>query len=246
MKTKAVSAKANLGASRSLRTLAHFGQTFPVLVILIRFLATIFRVKCNSLTIFDNVHSDSFVSDHLFVARSIRDIPDYNPAELPHVDQRGAHVAWAQSCKDRCQAEILPSSVANGRSFAMTIGMAFLHQGIVPFPQNLACVVTDNDATNRAPSFLITFLRQQNRKAHKVCICHLLEEPWCSDRGQTPRRKVGNDVEHVIGDGRLISEERCCHVNRERARFRKRCKTSTNLSRFCHVSCLLEGAFILR
>ena len=55
----------------------------------------------------------------------------------------------------------LSSSIANGRSFTMVIGMVFLHQGIVPFSQNLAGVITDNDATNRAPSFFIAFLRQR-------------------------------------------------------------------------------------
>src|SRR6201987_2910579 len=149
--------------------LVHLGQPSPVLAVLIWLLATIFRVECNAVLILKYVHPDPFVSDHLFITRGIRNIPDYNPAELSHVDQRSAHVAWAESCKDRCQAEVLPSSITNGRSFTMIVGMVFLHQSIVPFSQNLAGVVTDNDTTNRAPSLFIAFLCQQNRKAHQVC-----------------------------------------------------------------------------
>src|SRR5262244_2474976 len=47
---------------------AHLGQTFPVLYVLIRLLAAIFRVQCNALLIFENIHLHAFVSEHLLVA----------------------------------------------------------------------------------------------------------------------------------------------------------------------------------
>jgi hypothetical protein len=68
----------------------HLGQTLPVLIVLIRLLATIFRVKSNAFLIFENIYLHAFVSDQLLVARGIGDIPDYNPVELAHVDQRSA------------------------------------------------------------------------------------------------------------------------------------------------------------
>ena len=47
---------------------AHLGQTFPVFNVLIRLLTAIFRVECNALLIFENIHPQAFVSEHLLVA----------------------------------------------------------------------------------------------------------------------------------------------------------------------------------
>src|SRR2546427_2473738 len=87
--------------SKPLPGLAHFGQALPVLIVLIRLLAAIFRIKLNALPIFENLNLHAFRSDHLLVARGIGDITDDHSVELAHVDQRGTNVAGTECRKNR-------------------------------------------------------------------------------------------------------------------------------------------------
>jgi hypothetical protein len=60
--------------SRRVGTPAYLGQALPIFIVLIRLLATIFRVKRNTLLIFENIHPHALVSEHLLVARGIGDV----------------------------------------------------------------------------------------------------------------------------------------------------------------------------
>src|SRR5258706_12285155 len=113
--------------SKPLPGRAHFGQALPVLIVLIRLLAAIFRIKLNALLIFENLNLHAFRSDHLLVARGIGDITDDNSVELAHVDQRGTNVAGTEWRNTRRLAEIFASRISNGGCFAVIVRMVFMH-----------------------------------------------------------------------------------------------------------------------
>src|SRR5215470_20132559 len=79
------------------------------------------------------------------------------------------------------------------------------------FPENLACLVVDDNASNRASSFFVYFLCQQNGEAHEIRIASFLEKCVPSNRGQALCRKMCDNVEHLIGHGRFVGEQRFCH-----------------------------------
>ena len=138
-------------------------------------------------------------------------ITDDDPVELAHVDKRRTDVAGAECRENRRPAEILPSGIADGGGFAVIVRVVFLHQGVVAFPKNPARLVADDDAANRASAFVISLLRQQNSDAHEIRIGQLFEKSVCRNGGQALRRKMGDNVEHFVGHGRLLGDKRLCH-----------------------------------
>ena len=46
----------------------YLGQAFPIFDVLVWFLAAILGVKLDAFRIFENVHADAFVPEHLFIA----------------------------------------------------------------------------------------------------------------------------------------------------------------------------------
>ena len=82
-----------------------------------------------------NVHLNAFVPQPRCVPGGVSYVADHNTAELPHIEERCAHVARAERCENSCHAKIVPPGVAEGGGFAMVVRMVFLYQSVVSFPK---------------------------------------------------------------------------------------------------------------
>src|SRR5207248_11347549 len=118
--------------------------------------------------VLQDIDLNTVVAYHLFIAVGVGHVTDHDSLELAHVNQRRTDITGAKSCKNRRQAEILPPGIPDRGCLAMVVWMIFLDERVMPLPEDLPRLVAYDYATDWAAAFIIAFLCQQHRDAHKV------------------------------------------------------------------------------
>jgi hypothetical protein len=86
--------------------------------------------------------------------------------------------------------------------------MVLLDQGVVPFAQNLARLVADDDAPDGRPALRISFFCQQKRDAHKVAVCQFPEKPVLDNSRKAFGRKMSDGIQDLIAYGGVLGNKR--------------------------------------
>src|ERR1700733_172803 len=96
--------------------------------------------------------------------------------------------------------------------------MVFLNQGVMPFAHDLSRLIVDDHAANGAAAFVIALLCEKHSNPYEISVGPLLEKFILDDLWKTPRGKIHNRVQDLVGNGR-ISRNKCLHENSFRGRM---------------------------
>lgn len=161
-------------------------------------LAPVPVVKLDASLVLQNVNLDALPAQQFFVPLSIRDVPNNKTIELSHVKKRCTDITRAKRGIESCLAEIVSSSIPNCGSLPVIVGVIFLHEGIMPFPYDLPCLVVDYDCANGTAALIKTFLSKPEGDAHEVLIDQFCKEIGVYYRWNTARGDVSDRVEDVV------------------------------------------------
>ena len=79
--------------------------------------------------------------EHRLVPRSVCYVTDNDAVKLSHIDEHCAYITRTKGCENCREAEILASSIAHRRRFAVVIRIVFLYERIVSLAYNLPRLV---------------------------------------------------------------------------------------------------------